>query len=155
MLFYYLRVVPMLKLSEMAMIVSEDKLSLDLQLQVYHNMTKFSCNSGTTALSRKKTASLSKITLSGMWGDNTNGLSLTALLRPTDSSSAIRRNYNYIIIDSKLSAYLVILDVELFNTLTSLLLMLFENYYQLILLHVFCFPTFHKKFLIEFRGHRI
>ena len=86
-----------------------------------------------------------------MWGDNTNGLSLTALLRPTDSSSAIRRNYNYIIIDSKLSAYLVILDVELFNTLTSLLLMLFENYYQLILLHVFCFPTFHKKFLIEFK----
>ena len=48
-----------------------------------------------TALSHKKTASLSKITLSGMWGDNTNGLSSTGLLRPTDSSSAIRRNYNY------------------------------------------------------------
>ena len=30
-----------------------------------------------------------------MWGDNTNGLSSTGLLRPTDSSSAIRRNYNY------------------------------------------------------------
>ena len=26
---------------------------------------------------------------------NTNGLSSTGLLRPTDSSSAIRRNYNY------------------------------------------------------------
>ena len=30
-----------------------------------------------------------------MWGNNTNGLSSTGLLRPTDSSSAIRRNYNY------------------------------------------------------------
>ena len=30
-----------------------------------------------------------------MWGDNTNGLSSTGLLRPTDRSSAIRRNYNY------------------------------------------------------------
>ena len=39
--------------------------------------------------------SSSKITQSGMWGDNTNGLSSTGLLRPTDSSSAIRRNYNY------------------------------------------------------------
>ena len=45
-------------------------------------------------LESQKTASLSKITLSGMWGDNTNGLSPTGLLRPTDSSSAIRRNYN-------------------------------------------------------------
>ena len=30
-----------------------------------------------------------------MWEDNTNGLSSTGLLRPTDSSSAIRRNHNY------------------------------------------------------------
>ena len=33
-----------------------------------------------------------KITQSGMWGDNTHGLSFTGLLRPTDSSSEIRRN---------------------------------------------------------------
>ena len=37
-------------------------------------------------------APLNKITQSGMWGDNTIGLSSTGLLRPTDSSSAIRRN---------------------------------------------------------------
>ena len=33
-----------------------------------------------------------------MWRDNTNGLSPTGLLRPTDSSSAIRTNCNYVII---------------------------------------------------------
>ena len=32
----------------MAMIVCDDTHSLDLQLQVYHNLTKFGCNSGTT-----------------------------------------------------------------------------------------------------------
>ena len=46
-------------------------------------------------LESQKRASLNKITQSGMWGDNKNGLSSTGLLRPTDSSSAIRRNYNY------------------------------------------------------------
>ena len=30
-----------------------------------------------------------------MWGNNINGLSSTGLSRPTDSSSAIRRNYNF------------------------------------------------------------
>ena len=33
-----------------------------------------------------------------MWGDNTNGLSLKGLLRPTDRSSAIRSNYIMIIV---------------------------------------------------------
>ena len=33
-----------------------------------------------------------------MWGDNTNGLSSSGLLRPTDRSSVIRRNYIIIII---------------------------------------------------------
>ena len=32
-----------------------------------------------------------------MWGDITNGLSSTGLLRPTDRSSAIRSNYIIII----------------------------------------------------------
>ena len=33
-----------------------------------------------------------------MWGENTNGLSSTGLLRHTDRSSAIRRNYIYVYI---------------------------------------------------------
>ena len=33
-----------------------------------------------------------------MWRDNENGLSSTGLLRPTDSSSAIRRNHIIIFI---------------------------------------------------------
>ena len=61
------------------------------------NRIQLKCTKGSPNRVIRTYSSLSKITVSRMWGDNTKGLSSTGLLRPTDISFGFAGTKNIII----------------------------------------------------------